>query len=67
MNRKTKEVREYRNDYHESKRQVKRYVCRASRTDRKHLKKKNRLDERECADKLYQQRFDEKMTFIKCR
>ena len=61
MNRKIKRVREYRDDYRESKKQIKKHVCRASRTDRKHLKKKNRLDERECADKLYQQRFDEKM------
>ena len=42
-------------------------MCRASRTDREHLKKKNRFDERECADKLYQRRFDEKMTFAKRR
>ena len=53
MNRKTKEVREDRDDYQELKKQVKRHVCRVSCTDRKHFKKKNRLDERECADKLY--------------
>ena len=45
MSRKIKKTREYRNDYRESKRQVKKYVCRASRTNRKHLKKKDRLDE----------------------
>ena len=65
MNRKTKEVREYRDDYRESKKQVKRHVCRASHTDREHLKKKDRPNERGCADKLYQQRFDKKMTFVR--
>ena len=53
MNQKTKEIREYRDDYRESKKQVKKHVCRVSRTDRKHLKKKDRLDERKCANKLY--------------
>ena len=67
MNRKIKRVREYRDDYRESKKQIKKHVCRASRTDRKHLKKKNRLDERECADKLYQRRSDKKMTFARHR
>ena len=67
MNRKIKEVREYRDDYRESKEQVKKHVCRASRTDRKHLKKKNRFDERKCADKLYQRRLDEKMTSARRR
>ena len=38
-----------------------------SRTNRKHLKKKNRFDERECADKLYQRRFNEKIIFAKHR
>ena len=42
-------------------------MCRISRTDRKHLKKKNRLNERRCADKLYQQRSDEKMTSARRR
>ena len=42
-------------------------MCRASCTGREHLKKKNRLDERKCADKLYQRRFDKKMTFAKHR
>ena len=42
-------------------------MCRVSRTDREHLKKKNRFDERECADKLYQRRFDKEMTFAKRR
>ena len=54
MNRKIKKTREYRDDYRGPKKQVKRHVCRASRTGREHLKKKNRLDERRCADKLYQ-------------
>ena len=45
MNRKIKKAREYRDNYRESKRQVKRHVYRVSRTDRKHLKKKNRFDE----------------------
>ena len=67
MNRKIKEVREYSDDYRGSKEQVKRHVCRTSRTDREHLKKKNRFDERECADKLYQRRLDEKMTSAKRR
>ena len=67
MSRKTKRAREYRDDYRESKKQVKRHVCRASYTDRKHLKKKNRFDERKCADKLYQRRSDEKMTLARRR
>ena len=29
------------------------------------IKKKNRFDERKCADKLYQRHFNKKMTFIK--
>ena len=65
MNRKIKEAREYRDDYRELKEQVKKHVCRTSHTDRKHLKKKNRFDERGCADKLYQRRLDEKMTFAR--
>ena len=40
-------------------------MYRVSCTDRKYLRKKNRFDERECADKLYQRRFDEKMMFAK--
>ena len=39
MSRKIKKAREYRDDYRESKRQVKKHVYRASRTGRKHLKK----------------------------
>ena len=54
MNRKTKEVREYCDDYREPKKQAKRHMCRVSYIDRKHLKKKDRFDERKCADKLYQ-------------
>ena len=53
MNRKIKEACVYRDDYHESKKQIKRYVCRVSYTDRKHFKK-NHFDKQECADKLYQ-------------
>ena len=41
MNRKIKKTREYRDDYCESKKQIKRHVCRASRIDREHLKKKS--------------------------
>ena len=67
MNRKIKKIREYRDGYRGSKKQIKKHVCRASRTDREHLKKKDRLDERECADKLYQRRLDEKMTSAKRR
>ena len=67
MSRKIKRAREYRDDYRGSKKQVKRYVCRASRTDREHLKKKDRLDERKCVDKLYQRYFDEEMTFARRR
>ena len=37
-------------------------MCRASRTNRKHLKKKNHFDERRCANKLYQRHFDEEIT-----
>ena len=65
MNRKTKKTRKYRDDYRGPKRQVKKHVCRASHTDRKHLKKKDRLDERRCVDKLYQRRSDEEMTSAK--
>ena len=67
MSRKIKRAREYCDDYRELKKQIKKHVCRASRTDRKHLKKKNRLNERKCADKLYQLCSDEKMTFAKRR
>ena len=67
MNRKIKKTREYRDDYDGPKEQAKKYVCRASRTGREHLKKKNRLDERRCANKSYQRRSDEKMTFAKRR
>ena len=67
MSRKIKKIREYYNDYRESKKQVKRHVYRVSRTDRKHLKKKDRFDEQKCANKLYQQRFDKKMIFAKHR
>ena len=67
MNRKIKEVREYRDGYRGSKEQVKRHVYQASCTDREHLKKKNRLDERKCANKLYQRRSDEKMTSARRR
>ena len=52
MNRKIKKTREYRDGYRESKRQIKKHVYRTSYTDRKHLKK-DRFDERRCADKLY--------------
>ena len=65
--RKIKKTREYRNCYRELKKQVKKHVCRASYTDRKHLKKKNRFDERECINKLHQRHFNEKMTTAKCR
>ena len=67
MSRKIKKTCEYRDNYRESKKQVKKHMCRASYTDRKYLKKKNCLDERRCADKLYQRRFDEEMTFVKYR
>ena len=67
MSRKIKEVREYRDDYRELKKQAKRHVCRASCTDREHLKKKDRLDERGCANKLYQRRSDEEMTSARRR
>ena len=50
MNRKIKEAREYHDDYRELKKQIKKHVCRVSYTDRKHLKTKNHLDERRCAD-----------------
>ena len=53
MSRKIKRVREYRDGYLESKKQIKKHVCRVSHTDREHLKKKNCFNERECANKLY--------------
>ena len=61
MNRKIKKIREYRDDYRELKKQIKKHVYRTSRTDRKHLKKKNRFDERKGVNKLYQQCSDEKI------
>ena len=67
MSRKIKKIREYRDDYRGSKGQVKRHMCEALRTDRKHLKKKDRLDEQKCADKLFQRCFDEEMTSAKRR
>ena len=67
MNRKIKGAREYRDDYRESKKQVKKHMCRASRTGRKYLKKKDRLDERRCADKLYQRCSDKEMTSARRR
>ena len=67
MSRKTKKTREYRDDYRESKKQIKRHVCRVSRTNREHLKKKNRLNGRKCADKLYQRRSDKEMTSARRR
>ena len=54
MSRKIKKAREYCDDYRELKKQIKKHVYRTSCTDREHLKKKNCLDERKCADKLYQ-------------
>ena len=53
MSQKIKKTREYRNDYRESKKQIKRHVYRVSRIDRKYLKKKYRFDERNYVDKLY--------------
>ena len=66
MSRKIKKVREYRDDYRELKKQAKKYIYRVSRTDREHLKKENCFNERRCANKLYQRRFNEKMMFAKC-
>ena len=54
MNRKIKKICEYCDIYHKSKRQIKKHMYRASRTDREHLKKKIYFDERKCANKLYQ-------------
>ena len=42
-------------------------MCRASYTDRKHLKKKDHFNERKCINKLHQRRFNEEMTTAKCR
>ena len=67
MNRKIKKAREYCNDYRESKKQAKKHMCRVSRTDREHLKKKNCFDKRGYADKMYQQCFNEKITSAKHR
>ena len=67
MNRKIKKIREYRDDYRESKKQIKRHVYQVSCINREHLKKKNRFNERGCADKLYQRRFDEEIMFTRRR
>ena len=64
---KIRKVREYRDCYRKSKKQVKKHVCRILYTNRKHLKKKNRLDKRKCINKLHQRRIDEKMIILKCR
>ena len=66
MSRKTKKTREYRDDYRELKKQVKKHVCRVSRINREHLRKKDCFNKRECANKLYQRRFDKEMTSVKC-
>ena len=42
-------------------------MCRTSYINRKYLKKKNRLNERRCTNKLHQRCFNEKMTTAKCR
>ena len=65
MNQKIRKTHEYRDDYRKLKEQVKRHVCRASSTDREYLKKKNRFDKRECADKLYQRCSDEEIMSAK--
>ena len=65
MNRKIKRICKYCDDYDELKKQIKKYVYRVLYIDRKHLKKKNCFNERECADKLYQQRFNTKISFAK--
>ena len=67
MHRKIKKIREYHDDYRESKRQIKKHVYRILYIDRKHLKKKNRFNKREYTNKLYQQCFNEKMTSAKRR
>ena len=67
MNRKIKETRENHDDYRESKKQIKKHIYRTSYTDRKHLKKKDRFNERKCANKLYQRRLNEKMTSARCQ
>ena len=54
MSRKIKNTCEYRDDYRETKKQMKKYIYRVSYTDREHLKKKDRLNKRKCADELYQ-------------
>ena len=65
MSRKIKKICEYRDDYRGSKKQVKKHVCRVSHIGRKHLKKKDRFNKRECANKFYQRRFNEEMTSAK--
>ena len=45
MSQKIKETCKYYNDYRKLKEQVKRHMCRTSRTNREHLKKKDRFDE----------------------
>ena len=65
MNRKIRKVCEYRDYYCKSKKQVKNSMYETSYTDRKHLKKKNRFEERRCADKLYQRHFTRDITLTK--
>ena len=67
MSRKIKRVREYHDCYRESKEQVKKHVCRTSYISRKHLKKKNRFNERKCTNKLHQRHFNKKITIAKCQ
>ena len=67
MSPKIKKACEYCDDYRRSKRQVKKHMYRVLRTDREYLKKKNCFNERKCADKLYQRRFNKKITFAKRR
>ena len=67
MNRKIKRTREYRDYYRKSKEQAKKHVCRISYINQKHLKKKNRFNERKYINKLHQRRLNKKITIIKCR
>ena len=54
MSREIKEVCKYCDDYCELKEQTKNHVYRISCTDQNHLKKKDRFNEQEYANKLYQ-------------
>ena len=64
MNRKIKKVCKYRDDYRESKNKLKN-ICVEFHVQIENIQKKYYFNEREYADKLYQQRFNKKIKFAK--